>query len=235
MNATPSHSNGDVVATFVRQPAARTDHRAWRRRRALLGAVFGVVLVAQMSAPATTAVASSHDAEPGRRPVLREQIDDRFVEERDLFARDVCGVEVRVAGRVWGHFVQFGDLTARQHLNIEFTWSDPHSGDTLLVERDAETFFQVPLSETVDEQAGTLTVVYETTITGLPLKGIVPGEGVLLRDAGWIEELVTVVMDLATNEVIAVDGKFLDFRGPHPFAELTPAERDEVFCRALAG
>ena len=233
MSATSPDSNGDEVATFVTTTAARANHRVARRRRALLGSVLGVVLIVQASGPATPAAAGAHDAEPGRRPLLREQIDDRFVEEPDPFALDVCGVEVRVEGRVWGHFVQYGDLTARQHLNIEITWSDPQSGDTLVVERDAETFFQVPISETVDEQAGTLTLVYETTITGLPLKGIVPGEGVLLRDAGWIKELVTVVIDLATGEVITVDGQFLDFRGPHPFAELTPAERDAVFCEAL--
>ena len=235
MSATLPDGNGDEIATFVSTTAARVDHRVARRRRSLLGSVLGVVLIVQASGPATTAVAGGHDAAPGRRPLLHEQIDDRFVEEPDPFVLDVCGVVVRVEGRVWGHVVQYGDLTSRQHLNIEITWSDPQSGDTLLVERDAETFFQVPISETVDEQAGTLTLVYETTIVGLPLKGIVAGAGVLIRDAGWITELVTVVVDLETDEVLMVDGQFLDFRGPHPFAALTPAERDELFCVALAG
>jgi hypothetical protein len=235
MTATSPDRSGDEVATFVTTTAAREGHRVARRRRALLGSVLGVVLIAQAFGPATPAVAAAHDAEPGRQPLAREQIDERFVEEPDPFALDVCGVEVRVEGRVRGHYVLYGDLTARQHLNIEITWSDLQSGDTLLVERDAETFFQVPISETVDAQAGTLTLVYETTITGLPLKGIVPGDGVLIRDAGWITELVTVVLDLATGEEISVDGQFLGVRGPHPFAGLTPAERDALFCGALAG
>jgi hypothetical protein len=199
----------------------------------VLGAALGVLLIVQGAGPAAPAFAGAPAAGASRRPVLREQIDDRFVEEQDPFALDVCGVEALVEGRVWGHSVQYGDMTVRQHLNIEFTWSDPQSGQTLLVERDAETFFQVPISETVDADAGTLTVVYETRITGLPLKGVVPGEGVILRDAGWIEEVATVVVDLATGEVVSVDGRFLDSRGPHPFAELTPAERDAVFCTAL--
>lgn len=234
MTATSTDSNSDEVATFVRTTEARGGRRAARRRRALLRSVLGFVLIVQ-AIPTTPAVAAAHDAEPGRKPLVREQIDERFVEEPDQFALDVCGVAVRVEGRVRGHLVVYGDQTARRHLNIEITWSDLQSGDTLLVERDAETFFEVPISETVDEQAGTRILVFETRITGLPLKGIVPGEGVVIRDAGWITERVTVVLDLATGEVITVDGQFLDFRGPHPFAALTPAERDAGFCRALAG
>jgi hypothetical protein len=234
MSATSPDGNGDEVATLG-TTAARVGQCVTRRRRALLGSVLGVALIALASGPATTASAARHDAAEGRQPLVREQIDERFVDEIDPFALDVCGVAVRAEGRVRGHFVQYGDLTARQHLNIEITWSDPQTGDTLFVERDAETFFQVPMSETVDEDAGTITVVYETTITGLPLKGLVPAEGVLIRDAGWIIELTTVVVDLATGEEISVDGRFLDFRGPHPFAALTPTERDAVFCQALVG
>lgn len=228
MSTTPSDRHLDRVAAPARSGRRLT------RWRGVLGCVLCVVSVAHAAGPPSDVVASSH-AEQARRPLLREKIDDRFVEDPDPFARDVCGIEVRVEGRVWGHSVQYGDLTVRQHLNIKFTWTDPRSGETLLVERDAETFFQVPISETIDEQAGTLTVVYETRITGLPLKGVVPGEGVILRDAGWIEERVTVVVDLATGEVVTVDGQFLDSRGPHPFAELTRDERDAVFCSALVG
>lgn len=234
MSATSPDSKSDEVATLG-ATAARVRQCVAHRRRALLGSVLGVALIALASGPATTALATRHDADAGRRPLVREQIDERFVDEIDPFALDVCGVAVRAEGRVWGHFVQYGDLTARQHLNIEITWSDRQTGDTLFVERDAETFFQVPVSETVDEHAGTLTLVYETTIIGLPLKGLVPGEGVLIRDAGWIIELTTVVVDLASGEEISVDSRFLDFRGPHPFAALAPTERDALFCQALAG
>ena len=226
---TPSDRDRDPATV----PTARADHHRSRGRRSVLGVTLGVLLMVQGAGLAGTAVAGAPDPAASRRPVLREQVDDRFVEERDPFALDVCGVEALVEGRVWGHSVQYGDMTVRQHLNIELTWSDPQSGETLLVERDAETFFQVPISETVDAEAGTLTVVYETRITGVPLKGVVPGEGVILRDAGWIEEVATVVVDLATGAVVSVDGRFVDSRGPHPFAELAPAERDAVFCTAL--
>jgi hypothetical protein len=166
---------------------------------------------------------------------MRAEIDDRFIEEPDPFALDVCGVELRVQGRIWGHVVVYGDLTTRRHLNIEITWSDLHSGETLLVERDAETFFEVPISETVDEDAGTLTLVFEAKITGLPMKGVIPGEGTLIRDAGWITQLVTVVLDLDTGDEISVDEQFVEYRGPHPFADLTAAERDALFCASVIG
>jgi hypothetical protein len=229
-----------VIGVSEQPDSASRKQARWKQttrshRRVLLGSVLGVVLIAHASGPVAPAVAAAYDEPPGRQPLVREQIDDRFIEEPDMFALDVCGVEVKLEGRVRGHYVLNGDLTARRHLNIEFTWSDLQTGDTLLVERDAETFFEVPISETVDDQAGTLTLVYETTITGLPLKGIVPGDGILILDAGWITERVTVVLDLATGEEISVDGQFLRFRGPHPFVALTPAERDAVFCRALAG
>lgn len=192
--------------------------------------VLGIPLLALALAPL---FATAAGAESGRKPLLREQIDDRFVEEPDQYALEACEVEVRIEGRVRGHFVLHGDLTARRHLNIEFTWSDLQSGALLLVERDAETFFERPISETVDEHAGTLTLVFESIIVGLPLKGMVPGEGVIIRDAGRITEIVTVVLDLQTGEEISVSGQFTDVRGPHPFAELTPAEREALFCDAL--
>lgn len=232
MTETSPCDSGNRIATTI---AARGRHRSAHRRRALLGSVLGVVLIAQASGSPPAAGAGAHDADRGRRPLERETIDERILEEPDQHALDVCGVAVRVEGRVRGHLVLYGDMTARRHLNIELTWSDLETDETLFVERDAETFFEVPISETVDEQAGTRILVFETRITGLPLKGIVPGEGTIIRDAGWITERVTVVLDLATGEEISVSAQFLDHRGPHPFAALTPDERDAVFCRALAG
>jgi hypothetical protein len=206
-------------------------HRGQNGRRTM-GLLAGIVMTAVLVGVSAIAANAADDS---RKPLLREQIDERIAEEVDPFALEVCGVEVRIEGRIWGQFILYGDLTARQHLNIEVTWSDPSTGDTLLVERDAETFFEIPVSETVDEQAGTLTLVFETTITGQPLKGVIPGEGVLIRDAGWATEIVTVVLDLATGEELSVDEQFIEFRGPHPFIELTPAERDAQFCSAVAG
>jgi hypothetical protein len=229
MNTTTPDPNGDVVAT------PPTAERGARRRRSPLGSAVGVALIALTCGPAATVLAGGDDERIGRQPIVREQIDDRFVDEIDPFALEVCGLEVRVEGRIWGHFVLYGDQTARRHLNIEFTWSDPQTGHVLFVERDAETFFEVPISETVDQQAGTLTIVFEARITGLPLKGIVSGDGVLIRDAGWITQLVSIVLDLETGEEISLDEEFLDFRGPHPFAELTVAERVALFCTALSG
>jgi hypothetical protein len=203
-----------------------------RLRRHAGGPLAGVVLTALLVGGSATAADAAED---GRKPLLREKIDMQMTEEVDPFALEVCGVALRFDGRVRGQFVLYGDLTTRQHLNIDYVWSDPATGDPVFVERDAETFFQVPISETVDEQAGTLTTVYETRITGLPLKGRVPGEGVLIRDAGRITEVATVVTDLATGELMSVDAEFGEVRGPHPFAAMTPEERDALFCSAVGG
>jgi len=219
---------GSAVRSEV-VPMKRHRPQRGRRTKRLLAGIVVTALVSGVSAAAASA------AGEGRKPLLREKVDERFTEEVDPFALDVCGVELRLDGRIWGQFVLYGDMTARQHLNIEFISSDPSTGDIVFIERDAETFFQVPISETVDEQAGTLTLVYETRITGLPLKGRVPGEGVLSRDAGWVTEVATVVLDLATGEQLSVETEFVDFRGPHPFVELTPVERDALFCSAVAG
>lgn len=203
--------------------------RTRRQARALLAGIVTTALLVGVSATAADA------AGDGRKPLHREKVDERFAEAVDPFALELCGVELRLDGRIWGQFVLYGGMTARQHLNIEFVSSDPSTGEVLLVERDAENFFQVPVSVTVDEQAGTLTIVYETRITGLPFKARIPGEGVVLRDAGWIMEIATVVMDLATGQVLSVDARFGEMRGPHPFVELTPEERDALFCSAVAG
>jgi len=193
-----------------------TPHRRQRARRAA-ALLAGIVMTALLTGVSPTAANAEGDS---RKPLLREKIDERFAEE----------IEPSVL-----EFVLYGDMTARQHLNIDFTWSTPSTGEIVLIERDAETFFQVPISETIDEQAGTVTLVYETKITGLPIKGRVPGEGVLIRDAGWVTEVATVVLDLDTGEQLSVEAEFTDIRGPHPFAELTPAERDALFCSAVAG
>jgi hypothetical protein len=208
-----------------------TPHRRQRARRAA-ALLAGIVMTALLTGVSPTAANAEGDS---RKPLLREKIDERFAEEIEPSVLELCGVELRIDGHIWGQFVLYGDMTARQHLNIDFTWSTPSTGEIVLIERDAETFFQVPISETIDEQAGTVTLVYETKITGLPIKGRVPGEGVLIRDAGWVTEVATVVLDLDTGEQLSVEAEFTDIRGPHPFAELTPAERDALFCSAVAG
>jgi hypothetical protein len=200
-----------------------------RRISRLMVVIAMAGLLVGVSAPAAMA------ADDSRKPIVREQIDETFAEDIDQFVLQVCGVELRLDGRIRGQFVLYGDFTARTHLNIEFVSSDPVTGEVVFIERDAETFFDVPISETVDEGAGTLTLVFERTIAGLPLMGLVPHEGVPIRDAGRVTAIVTVILDLETGAELSVDEQFTAVRGPHPFLELSPAERDEVFCNAVAG
>ena len=195
-----------------------------------------IVFVMAVTTALTVAVGSTAVAAgDSRKPLLREAIGDVVVNEVDALVFEACGVEVRSETRVRGHFVLYGDLSARTHLNFEIVYADPETGDVLAIERDAETFFDdAPLSETVDEDAGTRTVVFESTLAGLPFRAIVPGEGVLLRDAGRITFLTTVVFDLATGEELSFEEEVTDVRGPHPFIELTPEERIALLCSVVS-
>lgn len=197
-------------------------------RRAGTAALLVATLVV---ASASGAVAAGE----GRKPVVREPIREHVIEEVDPFALEVCGVEATREATVRGQFMLYGDGTSRTHLNIEIVYTDPETGDVLLIERDAETFFDGPVSETVDEEAGTVTLRFESTITGLPLRGIVPGEGILIRDAGRITENITIVLDLETGEELSFEAEVVDVRGPHPFLELSPEESAALFCGALTG
>ena len=169
----------------------------------------------------------------GRGPVHREPIFDHVVAEPDPIALAVCGVVAKRESRVKGQHVVYGDMTTRTHLVSKDAWTDPDTGRVLFVSQSAETYFESPVSETVDEDAGTVTLVYDLTITGLAVLGRSPGRGVLVRDAGRLSTVVTVVRDLDTGQVISFDEQVVDVRGPHPFLDMSPAERDSIFCDQL--
>lgn len=187
-----------------------------------------LVVVALVATALPTALAAG-----GGRPLEQERFDDRFVEDPDLFVLDVCGVAVRTEFHFWGNFTLYPDMTAREHVNVDIVSSDPETGEVLLVERSSSSRFSEPVVEIVDEEAGTLTLTFDDTHRGLPFKWRVPGEGVVLLDAGTVNIIVTVVIDLATDEVIAFEETFLDLHGPHPSLALSETEQTEIFCAAM--
>lgn len=95
------------------------------------------------------------------------------------------------------------------------------------------TGFQSPVVEVVDEQAGTLTVTFKTTYRGVPYKWRIPGEGVILADAGTVTVAFTVVTDLATGEFISDEVTYSDLHGPHPSLSQSESEWTELFCGAM--
>jgi hypothetical protein len=185
-----------------------------------------LVVVALVATAVPTALAAG-----GGRPLEQERFDDRFVEDPDLFVLDVCGVAVRTEFHFWGSFTLYPDMTARTHFNTDIVSTDPDTGEVLLVERNAGNSFSEPAVEIFDEEAGTLTLMFEDTFRGVPFKWRVPGEGVILLDAGSVTFNTTLVIDLDTGEVISFEDTLSDVHGPHP--SLTDSERLEIFCEAM--
>ena len=190
--------------------------------------ILAVVVLLAAAAPAAFAAG-------GGQPLVQERFDERFVEEPGLFALDVCGVEVRAEFHFWGNFTLYADMTARTHFNDHIVATNPATGEVLLVERNSGNVFSEPVVETVDEEAGTLTVMFEDTFRGVPFKWRVPGEGVILLDAGTVTFTGTVVIDLATDEVISFEETISDLHGPHPSLSLSESEFIALFCEALGG
>jgi len=184
-----------------------------------------LVVVALVATAVPTALAAG-----GGRPLEQERFDDRFVDDPDPFVLDECGVEVRTEFHIWGTFRLYPNMTARNHFNTHIVSKNPDTGGVLLVERNAGNVLSEPVVEIIDEEAGTLTVMFEDTFKGVPLKWRVPGEGVVLLDAGTVTFNQTLVIDLATDEVISFDETLSDVHGPHPSLALSETERTDIFC-----
>lgn len=189
---------------------------------------LAVLVLMATAAPAALAAG-------GGMPLVQERFDERFVEEPEQFVLDVCGVEVRTEFHFWGNFTLYADLTARTHFNDDIVSTDPDTGEVLLVERNSGNVFSEPVVEIIDETAGTLTVMFEDTFRGVPFKWRVPGEGVILLDAGTVTFTGTVVIDLATNEVLSFEETISNLHGPHPSLTQPDNETLEIFCEALGG
>jgi hypothetical protein len=187
-----------------------------------------LVVVALVATAAPAALAAG-----GGRPLVQERFDDQFVEDPELSVLDACGVEVRTEFHFWGTFTFYADMTARTHFNDDIVSTDPATGEVLLVERNSGNVFSEPVVEIIDEEAGTLTLMFEDTFRGVPLKWRVPGEGVVLLDAGTVTFNATLVIDLATDEVISFEETLSDLHGPHPSLTQPDSETLDIFCEAL--
>jgi hypothetical protein len=75
--------------------------------------------------------------------------------------------------------------------------------------------------------------MFEDTFRGVPLKWRVPGEGVVLLDAGTVTFNATLVIDLATDEVISFEETLSDLHGPHPSLTQPDSETTDIFCAAM--
>jgi hypothetical protein len=91
------------------------------------------------------------------------------------------------------------------HIVEESDWTDFDTGELLLLQRDREVLTDSVVSETVDEQEGTRTLVLDVDYVGVPFKLRTPGGGVVLIDAGRVERTITLVLDLETGDLISED------------------------------
>ena len=194
------------------------------RFRATVSSLVGL-LVMGLAVPAM--------AVGGGKPLEHERFDERFVEEPDAQVLDLCGVEVRTEFHYWGSFTLYSDMSARTHQNTEIVATDPSTGEVLLVERNASQVSSEPVVEIVDEGAGTLTATFEATFRGVPFKWRIPGEGVIILDAGTVTMTFTVVTDLETGEEISFEVAYSDVHGPHPSHSQSEIEWTEMFCGAM--
>lgn len=150
----------------------------------------------------------------------------------DEFWTDVCQFPVSVSLDERGSFTEYPDGSTRFHLRFHANFSGP--GGTIK-ERNAFNIFQPePTTVTVDEEAGTRTETFRQTFRGLVVHLVVPGEGVLIRDAGNLTRTLTVVFDLESGELIDVRTSDVVIRGPHPSFDMPFEEFAALFCGALA-
>ena len=193
-----------------------------------------LAILALMGAMLTVVISPAAQAN-GNKPIFQEKFDDRFVEDPDLFVFDVCGVEVATEFHFFGKFTLFSDMSSKTHVNVNIQSVDPDTGAILLREKDTLNIFSEPVVEILDEAAGTLTIIFEDTVKGNPFKWLVPGEGVLILDAGQVTFSATLVIDLATGDVISFDEAISNIKGPHPALDSSEEEFLAIFCGAMAG
>ena len=126
---------------------------------------------------------------------------------------EACGAPITMAWSQRGTYIEYADGSIRIHVNFQATYFGPGGSAQ---EQGAYTIHGSPLTVTIDEVTGTLTETFTDRHTGLPVKGMIPGAGVIVRDAGSVTFDVTVVFDLESGDFISFSSVPRDVRGPHP-------------------
>lgn len=168
--------------------------------RRALSMLLACTLAAVLAAPTAAAqpyVERFSNADSGQDDVLTE----------------ACGAPITMAWSQRGTYIQYADGSIRIHVNFQATYSGPGGSAQ---EQGAYTIHGSPVTVTIDEVAGTLTETFTDRHTGLPVKGMIPGSGMIVRDAGSVTFDVTVVFDLESGDFISFSSVPRDVRGPHP-------------------
>jgi len=178
---------------------------------------FGTVLLLVMSL-VVVAVAPAAMAGQGK-PIVREKSTWVDPAVQDGFLSDACGIDVYYEGSGRSTFNLYADGSIVDHFSAQSSLYSPETGETLYRQEVAKVN-ALPVTEVFDPEAETVTISYDETFTGVPSKWSKKGEGVLLRDAGWVRFQGTVVLDVSgpEPEEISFD-ETRTVRGPHPELE----------------
>lgn len=178
---------------------------------------FGTVLLLVMGL-VVVALAPAAMAGQGK-PIIREKstyVDPATHEE---FLSDACGIDIYYEGSGRSTFNLYADGSIVEHYSASSTLHSPETGETLYRQEVAKVN-ALEATEVFDPVAETLTISYDETFTGVPSKWSKRGEGVLLRDAGWVRFQGTVVLDVSGPEPVEISlEETRTVRGPHPELE----------------
>jgi hypothetical protein len=137
------------------------------------------------------------------------------------FEFNLCGISGEGTLVSTSNLISFADGSSRVTYSSKATYTNPLNGRSV---RLASAGQQISGQSIVDDQAGTVTVVFSTA--GL-YQRIQTGHGaVILRDAGLITTRVT--FDLETGEVIS---RTTVINGPHP--QQDPEFDFDAFCEII--
>jgi hypothetical protein len=207
-----------------------------RKHRSRFATPARLVLVASV-ASSTVGGAVLPAAAQGAGGPERFAFEDGFdsgAEAPDPFWVEQCGVEVRQTSTLSVRQTVFADGRSVLHIAETSEWTDFDTGELLLWQRDREVLTDTVVSETVDQQAGSRTVVLDVDYRGLPFTLHAPGEGVVVLDAGRIVRTVTLVFDLQTGELVSEGVELEQVAGQWSFLGLLVAGAGPGFEELVA-
>lgn len=200
-----------------------------------IAVVVSTLLLTLTSAPAL----SQGRAGPVERVVHEMRYDTGTDDPEPFWAEQCGGLRIREVGDVTIVETVFGDGTLMSKIDEQYRWYDLDTGELILTEKDREVLIERPVSETVDEQAGTRTVVLKVDYAGVPLRMLRPHGGVALMSGGLLRRTATVVFDLQTGAVLDESVEVTRVAGPHPYLEPSGSlDFDglvEFMCEQLSG
>jgi hypothetical protein len=161
------------------------------------------------------------------QPVFSDRYSFEYMEEDEELTA-LCGLEVLVSVQVQGRFTARSDGSIDDSFRERLVYS---TSEAELEQFGARNFRGSADVVTVNPD-GSTSIQFEVFERGLSVR-LKDANGVVIRDAGNITFVVTIVIDAEGDEVVSVEA---DVKGPHPIFE---AQEDGVFidrfCALLGG